>query len=755
MASGWCSGSAARRLDAVPVLAITLFWATFQVSAANGTRTSADPAAAPPPVRVVFGGDAAYPPFDFIDRSGKPAGFDVDLFRAVAAHAGLRVDYRLGQWDAVVAGLASGTIDVVPLIVTEERSRRFHFSQPFLHRHHLVFGREGADFVNDLDALAGRRVAAQSAGMAWEELQRLPRVRVVPVDVEGDALLAVRQRRADYALVPMIIGYEAQQRLKLDDVVPLSPPLLGRDYAFAVGPGREHLLPRINAGLQAASRSGERNRIYLRWLGHPGNDRVYRSGLMTGIWIALPLLAIAIVMMVWWRRARQRAVVEASSRASAEARARHLVQHDPVTSLANRGTLRRMLEPMLAPGRPLAVIQVDLLDIGTVEAIAGHAFVAQLLLVIGQRLRQAAAHALVAKVGDSAFMIVRQDIASEAEAREAMQAITALVGARGEVFGVPVEQSCCAGAALHPLHGTDADALMRAAGVACAAARGQPGSCVVYSPALAPDPRNLTLLADLRMAIRQGTLTFVLQPKLDLRARRASGAEMLVRWDHPRHGTLAPGIFVPLAERNGLIGEMTLFMVRQGVALCRGWRRRGLEACVSINVSVNDLSDSHVVGCIIDLSAGVAECLMLEITETAVMRDPVAALAAVQRLRARGIRISLDDFGTGNASLTYLRQLAPDEVKIDRSFIAGIFASDADQSIVRSTIGLVHDVGAVVTAEGVEDGRTLEWLASAGCDYAQGFHIARPMPPAEFGDMLDTEDARGRLWAGSTWGKAG
>jgi EAL domain-containing protein (putative c-di-GMP-specific phosphodiesterase class I) len=207
---------------------------------------------------------------------------------------------------------------------------------------------------------------------------------------------------------------------------------------------------------------------------------------------------------------------------------------------------------------------------------------------------------------------------------------------------------------------------------------------------------------------------------------------MLVRWTHPVYGPLAPCDFVPLAERTQIIGEMTLYLIGHAVEQCRQWSEHGLQAELAINVSANDLIDPRVVAGILDRVRHRAGCLVLEITETAVMRDAERTLAAIAALRAQGLRVSLDDFGTGNASLTYLRQLRPDEVKIDRSFIAAVLESPADQAIVRSTISLAHSLGAKVTAEGVEDAATLDWLRRAGADAAQGFGLARPESPEQF-----------------------
>lgn len=249
-------------------------------------------------------------------------------------------------------------------------------------------------------------------------------------------------------------------------------------------------------------------------------------------------------------------------------------------------------------------------------------------------------------------------------------------------------------------------------------------------------PADAALVAGLREAIADGSLGFALQPRIDLRSGHWIGAELLARWEHPRLGTLDPDTFVPAAEQAGTIGEMTLYLVRHGLAHARDWPDTGHPLHISINVSANDLADARLVDAIIEASAGGRIGLMLEITETEVMREPEHVASALPRLRACGIRISVDDFGAGHSSLVNLRRLAPDELKIDRSFVQPLLESRSDQAIVRASIDLGHELGARVAAEGVEDDATRAWLLDAGCDAAQGFGIARPMPPGEFVALL-------------------
>ncbi|MFZ5657000.1 MAG: putative bifunctional diguanylate cyclase/phosphodiesterase [Pseudomonadota bacterium] len=699
---------------------------------------------AAPGARIRFQADHDYAPFSFEHPEQGPVGYDVELFRDVARRAGLLADIRLDDWLAIQTRLSAGTVDVVPMLVTPERRQRLLFTQPYLQRYHLVFGRRGGRFIASLDQLAGERVAVQRAGRAWQALVGMPGVRIVQVEKEGDTVRAVSDGRADFALAPSTTAFYARRRFRVDDVVPLSPPLLSSDYAFALPPDRIDLLRRLDAGLQESMRSGTADRIYLHWLGDltPASER-HRSGMLVALWIALPLAGIALFFLARWRHMRRLAATAVHSQRSAEHEAHRLLHHDPVTGILNTAGLRDALAERTAQRRPFGLVRIDLLDLHLTESITGHTFTDNLLRELGQRLATHSGRPVVASVGRGTFYLVCHEAVDAAAAAVAMEELLALASRRLEIDGVPLDPACAAGAALFPIHAEQPGALMRAATVASAAAAAVPGSSVVYTPSLDPDPRNLTLLTDLRRAIAERSLGFALQAKFDLVTGEVCGAEMLVRWTHPEHGPLPPSHFVPLAERTQVIGEMTLYLIGHAVELCRQWCGRELHIELAVNVSANDLVDPRVVAGIVEHVAGAPGCLVLEITETAVMRDAERTLAAVRELRSHGVRVSLDDFGTGNASLTYLRQLRPDEVKIDRAFIAGVVASEADQAIVRSTIELAHSLGAKATAEGVEDAETLEWLRRAGADAAQGFGLARPEPVDLFHERMRPASATG------------
>jgi EAL domain-containing protein (putative c-di-GMP-specific phosphodiesterase class I) len=258
------------------------------------------------------------------------------------------------------------------------------------------------------------------------------------------------------------------------------------------------------------------------------------------------------------------------------------------------------------------------------------------------------------------------------------------------------------------------------------------------------DPARLALVADLRRALDAEELILHYQPKLDLQRRVVVGVEALVRWQHPRLGLLQPGAFVEMAEHTGLIKPLTHYVLTHALRQCAAWRADGLELQVAVNVSPRSLLDRALpatVAAALDEAGLDATRLKLEITETAIMVDPAAALQVLEQLAATGIALSIDDFGTGYSSLAYLRRLPVEEVKIDRSFVQNMAREDGDRVIVRSTIDLACNLGLTVVAEGVEDGETLEQLAGLGCDEAQGYFISPPLPAAELSAWLTEQGA--------------
>jgi EAL domain-containing protein (putative c-di-GMP-specific phosphodiesterase class I) len=287
--------------------------------------------------------------------------------------------------------------------------------------------------------------------------------------------------------------------------------------------------------------------------------------------------------------------------------------------------------------------------------------------------------------------------------------------------------------------------LVQRADVAMYEAKRTQTGIVTYSAERDPySADRLGLLAELRRAIAQDELVLHFQPKVAVTGGAVTGVEALVRWQHPQRGLLGPGEFVPLAERTGTVAELTRWVLDAALRQARAWMDAGRELPVAVNLAAANVVDVALPDAIAALLAehGVpGRLLECEISEHTVMADPLRAMEVLGRLRAMGLRLSLDDFGTGHSSLAYLKRLPLDEVKIDRSFVAGMIADENDAVIVRSTIDLARNLGLDVVAEGVEDAATLGALGALRCDVAQGFHLSRPLPAAALDAWLEARGA--------------
>jgi EAL domain-containing protein (putative c-di-GMP-specific phosphodiesterase class I) len=307
---------------------------------------------------------------------------------------------------------------------------------------------------------------------------------------------------------------------------------------------------------------------------------------------------------------------------------------------------------------------------------------------------------------------------------------------------LPIEVSASIGIAVAPEHGTEAELLLRRADVAMHAAKKVKGTAIeVYSPEIEPhDPSQLALLGDFRHALEGNQLQLYFQPKVDLKTHTVVGAEALLRWSHAKRGFVPPSDFIPLAENAGLNRQLTRWVLDHAVAEAREWQKAGRKLDIAVNVSARSLHDGRIVEDVDEFLRRhelEASQLVIEVTETAVMQDEARADGVLGSLASRGVGVSIDDFGTGFTSLGMLRRHRVAELKIDRSFVSGMKGEGGeDTAIVRSTSDLAHNLGLSVVAEGVEDQWTLDLLSSFGCDQAQGYHIAKPMPGPAFVEWL-------------------
>lgn len=443
-------------------------------------------------------------------------------------------------------------------------------------------------------------------------------------------------------------------------------------------------------------------------------------------------------------------------RAQAETELQHLAFHDALTGLPNRAGLKAKLKTVLADRPPgggtLAALFIDLDHFKAVNDSLGHAAGDELLKSVAQRLAPAAGESrTVARLSGDEFLVL--DVFGSAEEATALAArILDVLSAPILLEGLEIVTSASIGVAVSGNEPENLDDLVRRADIAMfrAKALGRNRWEIHQHAESDPTVDRLRALGELRRGISDGDLRVHHQPRVDLRTGHASGVEALVRWQHPTRGLLPPSEFITMAEESGLVRPLGAWVLDETLRQAASWRREGRRAAeldVAVNLSARQLNDPGLVTMVEDalrLARIDPAVLLLEITETALMADPGAALESLTALKKLGVGLAVDDFGTGYSSLTYLKKFPIDELKIDRSFIGGLDSDHGDAAIVGSCIELAHAVGLRAVAEGVETSGQLRTLKEMGCDLAQGFHFSRPLPAPRLKEWLDARPGGGK-----------
>lgn len=427
-----------------------------------------------------------------------------------------------------------------------------------------------------------------------------------------------------------------------------------------------------------------------------------------------------------------------------EARILYQAGHDQVTGLPNRAFTETAIQDALAarPDAPAALLMVGLERLPEIIKTLGHVVSDRLMREAGTRVQVAAGDALVARATDTQLSVFLPG-SVRGDARTLAQSIVDALTEPYREADLTLDFAPAVGIAMAPEHGADAGVLLRRAEVAMIRALRAVDPIAIYDPVTDPHrPERLSLMGDLRHALEFGAIQLHYQAKLNLREDRIDSAEGLARWTHPVVGPVAPDAFIALAEETGNIHRVTRWALDAGIAQASRWKAEGRHIRVAINISARDLEDADLPRRIAGLlrAHGVAPTqIVLEITESAIMRTPDAAIAVLRRLADQGIDLAIDDFGVGQSSFAYLRRLPVRELKIDKTFITNLAHSREDRIIVSSIVELGHQLGYRLTAEGVDDAKALAWLRDIGCDHAQGFLISPAMPADELGRLANTE----------------
>jgi diguanylate cyclase (GGDEF)-like protein len=445
-------------------------------------------------------------------------------------------------------------------------------------------------------------------------------------------------------------------------------------------------------------------------------------------------LAIALVQARLYKRVKYHA-----------AELEHIAYYDRLTALPNRNNLYNRLREAIRDdagrGRPLSLLLMDLAHFKEVNVTLGYSSGDLVLKEVGRRLRSVLFEPdVVASLGGDVFAVLLPHLARIEDVELVVRKIEEALHAPVMIAGLPIAIEAAIGVALYPDHGKDPESLLQRADVAMYAAKRTGSSYIIYGPEHDQhSAAQLALMAELREAIERDHLVLHYQPTVELKNGKVSGAEALVRWMHPQRGLIPPDQFIGLAERTGMIHPLTQWVLQTAICQCAACNQAGFAMTLSVNLSARNLFDPNLpdrITRLLQQHKVTADCLAVEITESAIMVDPSRAAEILSRIHGLGIQISIDDFGAGYSSLSYLRKLPVDRLKVDKSFVINVTQSEDDAAIVRSTIELAHSLGLEVVAEGVESKQAYDRLVAWGCDTAQGYYISKPLPIGEFTHWL-------------------
>ncbi len=420
--------------------------------------------------------------------------------------------------------------------------------------------------------------------------------------------------------------------------------------------------------------------------------------------------------------------------------------HDPLTGLYNRNWLKTRIDELVARDTPFALLILDLDQFKEINDTLGHHTGDHLLKQVGPKLKHTLEHlnGELARLGGDEFAMVLHDTCNQDDVASAAAETLKALEKPFYFESMRLELGASLGIAFFPEDGRDTHTLLRCADVAMYVSKEQRYGYSFYQTDIdRHSTRRLALISELRNAISDDQLRLCFQPKINLDSMELIGFEALVRWQHPQHGLIPPAQFVPFAELSESIHPMTYWVMENAIRECRKWHQRGHMISVSVNLSTRNLLNqdcSEKLETLLDRYGLAPEYVEFEITESALIKDPERVLKNLNRLHRTGAQLAIDDFGTGYSSMAYLKRMPLHALKIDLSFVTHMLQDKQDEIIVKSTINLAHNLGLTVVAEGVENRPTFDALRGCGCDVAQGYFIAAPLPQSELEAWINNND---------------
>lgn len=686
---------------------------------------------------LIAGGDHDYPPYEFLDASGRPIGMNVELMQAVARELGRDIRVQLGPWELSRQAIAAGQIDLLSMYRADFRADDVLFATPHVIIYHEIFIRRGDPALTGLAQLAGREVIVQRGAWVHEQLIDIDlKAEFVLVETEREALELLASGRHDAALISESLGRRVIQDLNITALTTSGPPLFPVEYALAVPADRHELLADIDRALDRIKASGEFNRLHQRWLGHATSRQPDppKASRLAGLLLAL-LLGLLIAGALAWVL-HQRSVLRPGKPG------RDRWHQDNLTGLANRFGLERKLKRLLSQPRTMPTHALLYLDLDQFRLINEHSdhSLGDEILVEAARLIEARLPpgCFLSRPGGDEFCLIYPAASSQEALAKAEQLRDLL---EHHAFGsrdTPLKITVSIGVSLLERQDMSIGDVLKQAEIACLAAK-EAGRNRVHlyhdeDEAISQLHGQMRWVAEVDQALKDDRLALYFQTIEPAWPEPEAGIriELLLRMTDSTGRLVSAGEFVPAAEKYFLAHRID----RRVLRLAFEWLAQH-AAClprlerVYINISARSLGDDRFLPFVLDLFKNHAvrpELIGFEMTETAVMTHFNTALSTIERLRELGCAFALDDFGVGSSSVAYLKQLPVDVLKIDGSFSHAAARDPRERAVLEEINSLGHVLGKTTVAEMVETDQMRQVMADIGIDHVQGWAISKPRP---------------------------
>lgn len=706
---------------------------------------------------IRLAGDYNHPPYEYVDENGIFKGYNVDIINAIAHATGLDMEIIPMEWNEAILALDNKEVDgIIGMSQNEERLNKYKFTSPTVINEQIIFVNKDTMHINDIEDLAGLRVAYQKNDLNESFISQIPYVMAIPKIGQEESLIALGNGEVDAALGNKIVGIYHLQRNKMTEIIKtVGEPITTVKYGPVVLKSNEELFNVLEEGLGRIRKNRTYDKIYKKWFGEDVNYSkmifiIYKNEILIGI---LSILLIFLFLYVYNKRLQK----EVSKRTiELEQANEDLIKHqkeiynlayyDSITSLPNRlyfvEELNSIYDNIEDRTDGFGILFLDIDRFKHINDTLGHNVGDYILKLLGMRLSKLVKEGdVIARVGGDEYFILINNINDDE--------IITLTKSILEDFKKPyyirdyeLYLTTSIGIAYYPDGGLDAQSLIKNADLALYKAKDLGGnSYYIYGKEIESKGfEKMMLLNLLRHAVESNQLTLHYQPQIDIITEEIIGLEALVRWNHPEKGLLYPDQFIPLAEETGLIIQMGEWILMKACMEAKEWIDKGNDIVMSVNISAKQFQNREFINEVLGVlkkSKINPKSLTLEITETTAISDMEHTLSILNKLKDLGIGVSIDDFGTGYSSFSYLNEMNVNELKIDRSFIWDIEKNNKNKMISNTIIILAKQLGLKVTAEGVENLEQLTILKEMECDIAQGYHFSKPVPKEKIDEMLN------------------